>query len=218
MWCPWPLYKIPSFFLQLWLQFFPKQSKIFQMFSGVFFILIFEKNWKRGAKNGTLNFIIKEYVSFIFRTGINITCEKCIREVVHLTFPPLIFFQLNSGAFCVTGQWGRVQDKKKTLTLTLTLNLLLFFIIKFVFLSWFLRLYCFYGLYAVYIRLIFYVRLYVEKFYWSFLISLQFSCPKIQLRHWLFSTILQFLLEALLHSSRRCIRIDRSFVFIVLRG
>ena len=35
-------------------------------------------------------------------------------EVVHLTFPPHIFsIQVKSGVCCITGKWGRVQNKIK---------------------------------------------------------------------------------------------------------
>ena len=66
-------------------------------------------------------------------------------EVVHLTLTPHIFsVQLKSGAKYFTGQWFASSEwNKRNLTLTLPLNpnyLLLFFIIKFVSLSWFLRL------------------------------------------------------------------------------
>ena len=50
-----------------------------------------------------------------------------------------------SGVCYITGQSGRLQNKIKNQILTLTLNLLLFFIMKFVFLSWFRRLYYFCG-------------------------------------------------------------------------
>ena len=62
----------------------------------------------------------------------------------------LIFFsvQVKSGTCYITGQWGRVQNKIKK-PLTLTFYYLLFFVIKFVSLSWFLRLYHFYGLLLV---------------------------------------------------------------------
>ena len=44
-------------------------------------------------------------------------------EVVHLTFPHhIISVQENSGAYYITGQWERVQNKTIILTLTLTLN------------------------------------------------------------------------------------------------
>ena len=52
----------------------------------------------------------------------------CSVGIVHLTFPPHICsVQVKSGACYITGQWGRVQNKKNNLTLTLTLalNLLL---------------------------------------------------------------------------------------------
>ena len=78
--------------------------------------------------------------------------SKCaLIEGVHLTLSPHIFsVQVKSGASYITGQWFASSEwNKRNLILTLTLNLnylLLFFIIKFVSLSWFLRLYYFYGL------------------------------------------------------------------------
>ena len=92
---------------------------------------------------------------------ISFYCNIKDKEVAHLTFPPHTFsIQVKSETCYITGQWGRVQHK---ITLTLTLNLLLFFIIKFEFLSWFLRLCHFYGFFTAY----FYeeklsIRLYVK--------------------------------------------------------
>ena len=64
---------------------------------------------------------------------ISFYCNIKDKEVAHLTFPPHTFsIQVKSETCYITGQWGRVQHK---ITLILTLNLLLFFIIKFEFLS-----------------------------------------------------------------------------------
>ena len=76
-------------------------------------------------------------------------------EGVHLTLPPHIFsVQVKSGAYYITGQWVRVKNKiKKSLPKPSPLTfyyLLLFFIIKFVSLSWFLRLYHFYDIFTAY--------------------------------------------------------------------
>ena len=69
----------------------------------------------------------------------------------------LIFFcvQVKSGSCYISGQWVASSEwNKRNLTLTLTPKpnyLLLFFIIKFVSLSWFLWVYHFYGLFTAYL-------------------------------------------------------------------
>ena len=70
---------------------------------------------------------------------------------VHLTLPSHIFF-------CPSKVWSMlhhgsvgVSSEKNKINLTLTLNLLLFFIITFVSLSGFLRLYHFYSLFTAYL-------------------------------------------------------------------
>ena len=69
-------------------------------------------------------------------------------EIVHPTFPHNFSVQVKSGACYITGQWGSAQNKKNKPNPNT--NRLLFFIIKFVFLSWFLRLYHFYRLFTGY--------------------------------------------------------------------
>ena len=70
--------------------------------------------------------------------------EKCsnsqfflVRIFLYLRLLNWIFWPSKSGACYITGQWGRVRNKPNS---NPNLNLILFFIIKFVFSSWFLRL------------------------------------------------------------------------------
>ena len=77
-------------------------------------------------------------------------------EGVHLTLPPHIFsVQVRFGVCYITGQWVTSSEKdKRNLTPTPNLNPnypLLFFIIKFVSLSWYHGFITFYGLFTAYL-------------------------------------------------------------------
>ena len=117
--------------------------------------------------------------------------ENIYNEGVHLALPPHFFsIQVKSGACYITGQWvASSKQNKRNLIPTLTLTpkpnyLLLFFIIKFVSLSWFLQLHHFYGLFMAYLLYeeVMSVRLYMYCFHeWDvFQIHLFYDTQKLK--------------------------------------